>query len=147
MAQGERVVIHRANTRRRRTEEYAVEIELGANGQSRTASGRQAGGNGRGETRREGSEFVERIVIEPVREKPPVPPKKAHLIKNPVVLKHGTDAEIKPLTVSGLWGSGRGLTVGRNSSGQLYLVRKKTRHGKPPPVVLPPESDTSSESI
>ncbi|OAL38312.1 hypothetical protein AYO20_02371 [Fonsecaea nubica] len=136
---------YRANIARRRTREFVVRSDSGPNGQHRTASGRHAGDDYHGETHARRTVYEERIVIDPVPKKPPVPPKKPHLIKKPAVVKAGTSGVPVALKLSGLWGSGEELTVGRFPSGGLFLDRKVTRYGKPPPVRLPP-SDSSSDS-
>jgi len=144
MAEQDPFYIYRANTTRRRTRENVLRIESGPNVQHRTASARHAYGDDYGETRTRRRVYEEHIATDSERKKPPIPPKKPHLIKNPVLVKAGTAGVPVPLKVSRLWGSGDGLTVGRSPSGQLYLERKVTRHGRPPPVQFPP-SDSSSD--
>ena len=145
MAQGDRLV-YRANISRRRTVEHFAENE------PRTERRRRYSPN-----RREGSPLFVIETREPIREKekPPVPRKKPELIKHPYVVNLASPEKAKPVTVSGFFGGGKDLTVGRTNSstkqrsiwsgGPCYLERRKTRHAKGRRVSMPPDSDTGSD--
>jgi hypothetical protein len=91
-------------------------------------------------------EYAEELVIEPVKKKPPIPPKNPNLkfYAKPTVTQAGGSGKLKQVKIPGVVATGSGLTVGRFPSGGLFVQRRKTYWGKEPVKFVPWTSDSSS---
>lgn len=90
--------------------------------------------------------YVEEIVMEPAKKKPPIPPKNPNLkfYAKPTVAQAGGSGKPKQVKIPGVIATGSGLSMGGFPFCGLFVQRRKTYGGKRPVKIVPLPSDSSS---